>query len=124
MMRKCRRITAGLVALTVALAPVICVCADSMLLDEAKAALINSPGDCHSEAPASKLADDEPCPGCDEGTPASVSKTKSDAIDYGLLGADFLPTPRFTPGRSPAAILHHPHFRQATPVTLKVVLLN
>jgi hypothetical protein len=123
-MRKRRRIAVRLIALAVALAPAICVCAGTMAPNKPATAVIDNRADCHSDAPAPEVADDEPCSGCDDSAPASLSKSHFDTADQGLFVLDFPTMLRFAKDPFAAPFDHHRQFRHTTPVTLKVVLLN
>lgn len=123
-MRKHSRITVTLIALVVALAPGTCVCADSMIFDEAVKAVTDTPADCHFKAPAPEVDSGEPCTGCGDGALASVSKIDSDTFDLVPFGSDFSSTGPFADVRFATPVVHRRHFRRSTPVSLSVVLLN
>ena len=122
-MLKNRRIAASLIALAVAIAPVTCVCAGWTGLDAPVAVSIDTASDCHSNVPAPEVAGDEACPGCDDGSPADVSKTPSDPFNPGPFALDFAASFAFAQDLSATPVHRLRQFRWPTPVSLNVVLL-
>ena len=119
-----RRIATCLIVLAVAVAPVTCVCAGWTGLDEAAAATTDTPSDCHSNAPAPEIAGDEACPGCDDGSPADVSKTPSEPFNPGAFVLDFASSFAFAQDSGATPVHRLRQFKRPTPVGLNVVLLN